>query len=51
MYKNVLHGVMKNVNINTLENVKGIESKIESYSSFTMLLYLTFKKMSEYSEN
>jgi len=29
MYRNVLHGVMKNVNVNTLENVKGIESKIE----------------------
>jgi len=28
MYRNV-HGVMKNVNVNTLENVKGIESKIK----------------------
>ena len=27
MYRNVLHGVMKNVN--TLENVKGIESEIK----------------------
>jgi len=50
--RNVLHGVMKNVNVNTLENVKGIESQIKSYSFFfTMLLYLTFKKLSEYSEN
>lgn len=34
MYRNVLHGVMKIFNINTLENVKGIESKIKSFSSF-----------------
>jgi len=34
MKRNVLHGVMKSVNVNTLENVKGIESKIKSYSSF-----------------
>jgi hypothetical protein len=34
MHRNVLHGVMKNVNVNTLENVKGIESKIKSFSSF-----------------
>ena len=34
MDRNVLHGVMKNVNVNTLENVKGIESKIKSFSSF-----------------
>jgi len=34
MDRNVLHGVMKNVNVNTLENVKGPESKIKSFSSF-----------------
>jgi len=34
MYKNVLHGVMQNVNVNTLENVKGFESKIKSFASF-----------------
>jgi len=48
MYRNVLHGVMKNVHVNTFENVKGIGSKI---NLFTMLLYLTFKTISENSEN
>jgi len=28
------YGVMENVHVNTLENVKGIESKIKSNSSF-----------------
>jgi len=50
MDRNVQHVVVKNVNVNTLENVKGIESKIKSFSYFTMLLYLTFKKKSEYSK-
>jgi len=34
MHRNVLHEVMKNVKVNTLENAKVIESKIKSYSSF-----------------
>jgi len=46
MDRNVLHGVMKNVNVNTLENVKGIESKNKSFSSFYHVA-LTFKKNSE----
>jgi len=47
MDRNV-HGVVKNVNVNTLENVKGIGSH---FHLFTMLLYITFKKISENSEN
>jgi len=34
MDRNVLHGVMNNINVNTLENVNGIQSKIKSFSSF-----------------
>jgi len=34
MDRNVLYGVVKNVNVNTLENVKGTESEIKSFSSF-----------------
>jgi len=38
---------MKIFHVNALKNVKGIESKIKSFSSFffSMLLYLTFKKI------
>jgi len=51
MYRNVLHGVMKNVNVNTLENVKRIQSKSSHINLVAMLLYLTFKKIPENFEN
>jgi len=34
MDRNVLQGLMQKVNVYTLENVKGIESKIKSFSYF-----------------
>jgi len=51
VYRSVLNGVMKNVNVNILEYVKAIESKIKSFSLFYHVDLFNIKKISENSEN